>query len=153
MVQQPAAPRPPVETTADVQWLSVLRDLDGCRQELFRSQVRDLLSKCDVPGSAAWRADSRALDRLISQQVRIAAVPLELISAEVQARRWSEQNEYVQLLVRDRLAENEVSIADAQLKIAARDVAEWSVTLRRGKSAAEWRYFEIKRRPMPSASP
>lgn len=134
------------------EWSQQLRELDECRQSLFRSRIKAMLDNCDVPGSAAWRSDSRALERAVAQDVQIASLPLELISAQPLARRWSEANEYVQLLVRDRLDANTINVAGLETRIPGRPAAEWLVTLRRSRPMGEWRYFEVKPKPVPSES-
>lgn len=152
-VRLPAA-APTVTTRSDTgdEWRNVLAALDDCRQELFRSRIKSRIDDCDAPGSAAWRSDSRALERAIAQDVQIESLPLVLIAAQPLARRWSDANEYVQLLVRDRLAQNSVRIAGQELQIAARSDAEWLVTLRRSRPAGQWRYFEVRPKPAGKAS-
>lgn len=147
-----AVPTATAQREAADDWRTVLHSLDECRQELFRSRLRNLLSRCDAPGSAAWRSDDRALQRAIAQDVLIESLPLRLIAVEPLARRWSDANEYVQLLVRDRLDANAITVAAQQLQLPARAEAEWLVTLRRSRPAGDWRYFEIKRRPVGQAS-
>lgn len=146
---EPQPPRPRVSHSvpqqASGEWYSVLSRLDSCRNRLLSGRDSRALADCYASGSPAESADRSALAQLIARQVEFGRLPLSVLAIAFVDRRWSSAGEFVRLRVRDRLGDNQVSVAGKERRLPSRPPTEWEVTLWRGEAAAEWRWYEVRR--------
>ena len=124
-------------------WRAELGRLDACRNRLLSGRDGSAL-ECYAPDSPAEAADRRALDELIQREVEFARLPLEIISADVIDKRWSDSGEFVRLFVRDELDSNQVRVDGQQVSLPSRPPAEWEVTLWREGPERQWRWYEVR---------
>lgn len=150
---RPAAPLPVLSAnsaTATENWSVVISLLDGCRTSALRTRDPQQVDECDVVDSAAWRADRKAIEAMVTQDVQLLELPLQISSVELISRRWSDASEFAELLVTDEMAPYRVTVAGIQQQFPGRSPANWQVTIRRQRPVGDWRFVEV--RPAPPAS-